>query len=226
MKTIVLCAVMLFTGSAFGQTILLDGVYLAKEGDLNLLLLAKNGYGSMITYQDGAYVSTKGGPYTFDGNSLNVAWEYDDENPVAVGTQTTYAAKLDQGVLEIEGIAFEKQAAKAQNLDGVWRITGRQDAAGEMHDIPRGDRKTIKILVDGYFQWIAINPATKGFYGTGGGKYSFAKGQYSEDIVFFSRDNSRVGASLSFQGEIKDGQWHHSGLSSKGDPIYEVWSVD
>ena len=208
MKTIALFAVMLFAGSALGQAILLDGVYLAKQGDINMLLLAKNGYGSMITYKDDAYLSTKGGPYTFDGTSLNVTWEYDDENSAAVGTQTTYPASFANGALHIEGVAFTK------NADGA------------INSIPRGDRKTIKILVDGYFQWIAINPATKGFYGTGGGKYSFVNRQYTENIVFFSRDNSRVGAKLNFQGEIKDGAWHHSGLSSKGDPIYEVWSVD
>lgn len=226
MKTIALFAVMLFAGSALGQAILLDGVYLAKQGDINMLLLAKNGYGSMITYKDDAYLSTKGGPYTFDGTSLNVTWEYDDENSAAVGTQTTYPASFANGALHIEGVAFKKQAAKEQGLDAVWRITGRQNAEGAINSIPRGDRKTIKILVDGYFQWIAINPATKGFYGTGGGKYSFVNRQYTENIVFFSRDNSRVGAKLNFQGEIKDGAWHHSGLSSKGDPIYEVWSVD
>jgi hypothetical protein len=49
-------------------------------------------------------------------------------------------------------------------------------------------------------------------------------GKYTENILFFSRDNSRVGAQLTFDGKIEDGNWHHSGLSSKGDPIYEIWS--
>lgn len=226
MKILVFFAAILTAISSFGQSIRLDGVYLARQGDINMLLLAKNGYGSMITYKDDTYLSTKGGPFTFDGTSLHVTWEYDDENSATVGTQASYTTKWDKGTLEIEGIAFKKQAAKVQQLDGVWRITGRQNAEGTMNNIPRGDRKTIKILVDGYFQWIAINPANKGFYGTGGGTYSFVNGKYTENIVFFSRDNSRVGATLNFEGAIKDGAWHHSGLSSKGDPIYEVWSVD
>lgn len=74
------------------------------------------------------------------------------------------------------------------------------------------------------FQWAAINPETKEFFGTGGGTYTFVNGKYTENIEFFSRDNSRVGASLSFKGEVKDGQWHHSGNSSTGNPIYEIWS--
>jgi len=82
----------------------------------------------------------------------------------------------------------------------------------------------LKILSGTRFQWVAINIKTGEFSGTGGGTYSFAHNQYTENIEFFSRDNERVGAQLTFDGKIEDGQWHHSGLSSKGDPIYEIWS--
>jgi len=43
-------------------------------------------------------------------------------------------------------------------------------------------------------------------------------------LLFFSGDGSRVGASLSFDYEIIENEWHHSGLSSKGKPIHEIWS--
>ena len=49
-------------------------------------------------------------------------------------------------------------------------------------------------------------------------------GKYTEQIEYFSRDNSKVGASLSFEGKLVDDHWHHSGLSSTGNQIYEVWS--
>jgi hypothetical protein len=62
------------------------------------------------------------------------------------------------------------------------------------------------------------------FFGTGGGQYNFKDGTYTEHIEFFSRDATRVGASLSFKAEINKGEWHHSGLSSKGEKIHEVWS--
>ncbi len=87
-----------------------------------------------------------------------------------------------------------------------------------------GPRKTMKILSGTRFQWIAYNTATKEFMGTGGGTYTTIDGKYTENIGFFSRDDSRVGASLEFNYELKDGDWHHSGFSSKGNPIYEVWS--
>ncbi len=86
-------------------------------------------------------------------------------------------------------------------------------------------RKTMKILSGTRFQWIAYNVETKEFMGTGGGTYTTTNGKYTENIDFFSRDNSRVGASLEFDFEIKGNDWHHKGFSSKGDPMHEIWSL-
>jgi hypothetical protein len=82
----------------------------------------------------------------------------------------------------------------------------------------------VKILSGTRFQWIAINTHTKEFFGTGGGAYTFQGGTYTENIAFFSRDSSRVGASLRFNGKVEKDGWHHSGLSSSGDKIYEIWN--
>ena len=83
----------------------------------------------------------------------------------------------------------------------------------------------MKILSGTRFQWIAFNTETKEFMGTGGGTYSTVDGKYTENIDFFSRDNSRVGASLEFDYELNGDEWHHKGLSNKGDPIYEIWNL-
>lgn len=203
----------------------LHGAYLAKDGNINHLWLFVDGYSSYIQYEDNKYISTWGGPFSTEANGIQVKVEYNDANPAEVGTEKNTDAQFNAQNITMGNLTFQKQKTKKQDLDGLWRITGRMEKE-KMSTIPRGDRKTIKILVDGYFQWIAINPAEKGFYGTGGGTYSFKGKKYTENILFFSRDNSRVGASLSFDGEIKDGAWHHSGLSSKGDPIHEIWSRD
>lgn len=95
-----------------------------------------------------------------------------------------------------------------------WVITGRQ-RNGEMNKVTPGDRRTIKILSGGRFQWVAFNSATGDFSGTGGGTYSAVNGIYTENITFFSRDNSRVGAELSFEFAVKNGDWHHSGKAQR-----------
>jgi hypothetical protein len=88
-----------------------------------------------------------------------------------------------------------------------------------------GARRTMKILSGTRFQWIAYNVETKQFFGTGGGTYSTVDGKYTENIDFFSRDQSRVGMSLEFTFAIDDeGGWRHSGKSSKGDTIDEIWT--
>lgn len=209
--------------TAHAQPKQLTGAFTAREGTNNHLWLFVDGYASHTVFQDDKYIGTKGGPFVFDGGTIVIRTEYNDLSPDSVGLDMKIAATLKPQVLLLNNLKYDKKPSKSQDLDALWRITGRQ-SEGKISQIQRSDRKTIKILVDGFFQWVAINPAVKGFYGSGGGHYSFSNSKYSEHILFFSRDNSRVGAQLDFQGELKQGHWHHSGKSSKGDPIYEIWS--
>ncbi len=82
----------------------------------------------------------------------------------------------------------------------------------------------MKYLQDGRFQWIAYDTNGLQFKGTGGGKYTSIDGIYTENIEYFSKDNTRVGARLEFNYEIKGDDWHHTGKNSKGAPMYEIWS--
>lgn len=219
----VITSLCLCTLLSFGQSTI-QGAFLFQEGTNTKLWLFIDGYCSLTNYQKDKYISTQGGPFTYSEGNLEVDVEYSDKNSDLVGTSISMDVSLEKGnLIDASGNVWIAQDGSAQKLDGNWRITGRQQD-GKHSTIPRGDRKTIKLLVGEYFQWIAINPAEKGFYGTGGGRHSFKNGKYTERILFFSRDNSRVGAELSFTGEIKDGQWQHSGLSSKGDPIFEIWT--
>lgn len=125
-------------------------------------------------------------------------------------------------VKEVE--IWERISSEENALTGNWVITGRK-RDGELQTMTPGDRRTIKILAGDRFQWVAFNSETREFFGSGGGTYTAEDGTYIEEIDFFSRDNNRVGAELDFEYEVKDDQWHHSGKSSKGDPIYEIWSA-
>lgn len=115
-------------------------------------------------------------------------------------------------------------AGKPGALAGAWLITGRVTDKG-LQTITPGARKTMKILSGTRFQWIAYNSETKEFFGTGGGIYTSVGGRYAETIEFFSRDSSRVGMTLEFNFALPEGNWRHSGKSSKGDPIDEVWTL-
>jgi hypothetical protein len=99
-----------------------------------------------------------------------------------------------------------------------------EDGETQLRDT-NGPKKTMKLLSGTRFQWIAYNTETKQFLGTGGGTYTSIDGEYIENIEYFSKDDSKAGLSLKYNYELIDHQWHQSGLSSKGYPIHEIWSV-
>ena len=183
------------------------------------------------TYYDaetGAFVGTNGGSWQLEGNQLSETVEFDTQNPDRVGTTGVFEIELSENELRAtdRDVVWKRiDNGTPGDLAGAWLISGRmRNGELQKRDTNR-PRKTMKILSGTRFQWIAYNTETKEFMGTGGGTYTTINGKYTENIEFFSRDDKRVGASLEFDYERKDGDWHHSGLSSKGQPIYEVWSL-
>ena len=173
---------------------------------------------------------TEGGSFTMDGDKMTYLTEFNSADTAKINTTVVYTVTRKDKVLTLRGEDRElvwMLVDDAENVPmaGTWHITGRaKDGTGEMMDIHQtGTRKTLKILSGTRFQWAAIDPAVKGFYGTGGGTYDIKNDKYTEHIEFFSRDNYRVGNDLTFNWALKDGKWDHAGKSSKGDPIHEIW---
>ncbi len=173
------------------------------------------------------YLGTFGGKYTFKDGTLIQTIEFNTRNPERVGTEVKETAVLAKDGKSLSvGTATLVRVDDGQpgQLSGAWLITGRINDKGEVRRSTPGARRTMKILSGTRFQWIAYNVDTKEFFGTGGGTYSTVNGKYTENIAFFSRDNTRVGASLSFDFSLVEGEWQHKGLSSKGEPIHEIWT--
>jgi hypothetical protein len=194
------------------------------------VLLFADGYFTHTSYNknDRRFVQTRGGTYTVEGDKLKVTYEFDTKEKDGIGQTKTYTMSLQSNRMTADLTGRQEAWTRLDDgtagLAGSWRITGRQQDGKLVQIHQTGTRKTVKILSGTRFQWAAIDPGTKQFMGTGGGTYTFENGKYTEHIEFFSRDSSRVGSSLSFDGRLENGDWHHSGLSSRGDPIYEVWS--
>lgn len=111
-----------------------------------------------------------------------------------------------------------------QDLDGAWLFATRGPDTGQERRGEESTRKTLKLLMDNTFQWIAYDTESFKFSGTGGGTYTAKNGIYKEEIEFFSKDNTRVGAQLEFSYKLEGDDWHHTGKNSKGEPMYEIWS--
>lgn len=197
--------------------------------DTYAVVIFMNGY-QVATWYDpvsGEFISTNGGQYSFDGTTITEVVEFHSDNQDRVGDTVSFQVILTENEL---GIVGRDDALKRLDdgtpgeLSGAWLFSGRKrDGEISRRDINL-PRKTMKLLSGTRFQWIAYNTATKQFMATGGGTYSTEDGKYTENIEFFSRDSSRVGASLAFEFTLKDGDWHHFGKNSRGEPLYEFWS--
>ncbi len=205
--------------------------FTSKEGEsLKNVVIFSDGYQVLSTFnaKTGAFVNCNGGTWSYADTIITEEVEFDSDRPHRIGTTVSFKVHVtDSTLTKVNGnIKFTRiDNGTPGALQGAWLMSGRvKDGALQKRDVNK-PRKTMKILSGTRFQWIAYNTETKQFMGTGGGTYTTKEGVYTENIKFFSKDSTRVGASLNFNFKRIDGDWQHTGKSSKGKPIHEIWSL-
>lgn len=198
------------------------------DDDVTVVQIFADGFFSSAYYTSdpNTFVGTIGGRWSISADTLTKMYEFNTFDSTLVNQSEAF--KLN---LSVDSLSFNVNKEKWTLIDdgypgilkGAWLMAGRK-SDGRILRRDEGPRKTMKILSGTRFQWIAYHTETTKFSGSGGGTYTTSNGKYVENIAFFSRDSSRVGASLNFTFELVDDEWHHIGLSSKGDPIHEVWA--
>ena len=232
-KTCMLALTLIFFGTGndlFAQ--LSSGVYIATEmsGDKTLKhkLAVNDSYLVHTVYSEdpSEFMYTHGGFYKASQEGIKVNLEFNSQFKKDGVKELDLVAKSMENkiILGPNQLEFIKVEAAGQDLDGHWLFATRGPDTGQERRDDSNARKTLKVLGHGSFQWIAYNTESFEFFGTGGGSFTSADGAYVENIKFFSRDNSRVGARLEFKYEMKGNDWHHTGLNSRGEPMYEIWS--
>ena len=228
---------MVYCGWLFGLSLYAQpqpGVYRATEnttgGTRNHLLFLSSNYLIHTAYESNPahFLGTSGGFYEMNEDSLQISLEFDADFAHLENTKFAWSYGYSDGKLILNGnedLPYIQEPQLEQALDGAWLFATRGPDTGQERRGDQSPRKTLKMLMDGYFQWIAYNSETFEFFGTGGGRYAAVEGNYIEMIQFFSRDDSRVGAELNFNFERMGNDWHHTGLNSKGEPLYEIWSI-
>lgn len=210
-----------------------ESSFIDGNGNQSMLtMIVADDFMSMAAYNEktGAFIATLGGRWNADANNFNLTYEYDSSDSTQVGTTVAMPYTLTGNVLVFnqDKVWTRVDDTTPGALAGAWEIIGRK-RDGVMQDLSyrrTSPRKTMKILSGSRFQWIAFDLEKKQFRATGGGEYTTNEnGLYVEKITFFSRDASRAGSSLSFDYLLFKGDWVHKGLSSKGNPIHEVWSL-
>jgi hypothetical protein len=230
MKHILTTTLVFISLLTFGQVP--KGAWKSQEptGSASTLIVADN-YMVIASYSVGNkyFERTEGGPFTMSGDQMTYTPEFNSADTAKVGIPIVFTVTVKDDILTLryEESMVWMRVDDATNVPmaGAWHITERaKDGTGELVKIHQeGTRKTLKLLSGTRFQWFAIDPAVKGFYATGGGTYTAKNGKYTEKIQFFSKDNNRVGSSLSFNFKLDNGRWDHSGKSSEGKPIHEIW---
>ena len=166
----------------------------------------------------GEFKFTRGGYYSGKKN-LDVTFEFN----------SNFKNDSINKMLYTNTKKWKKVSSPKQKLQGKWLMAGRVTDEGEKRRDLNRSRKTMKILMDGFFQWIAFDISNFRFFGSGGGSYNTEyeknpeKGGYTEKIQFFSRDNNKVGLILPFEYDRRGEDWYHKGLNSKGGALHEIW---
>jgi len=231
MKKLFLFLMVLFSLSAISQSVIgaWERDHVSENGDkLKSVVIFADGYQSISIFksESGEFVYSNGGTWSLNGDIMTEKVEFDTGNPERVGSEVSFKVIVDERTLTVPENNRKWDRIDDGNpgeLQGAWLMGGRvRDGNKQMRETS-GPRKTMKILSGKRFQWIAYNTESKRFMGTGGGTYSTIDGIYTENIEFFSRDNSKAGLSLEFNFTIENNEWNHSGYSSKGDPMHEIW---
>lgn len=203
----------------------------SENGDkLRSVVIFADGYQVISVYDanTGKFISSNGGTWRLDSDTMTEKVEFDTVTPDRVGSEVSFKVEITNSTIQIVDSPMKLTRiddGTPGGLQGAWLMSGRvRDGKTQTRDTNR-PRKTMKILSGTRFQWIAYNTETKQFMGTGGGTYTTINGEYTENIEFFSKDDKKAGLSLKFNYNLVDGNWNHSGFSSKGDPIHEIWSV-
>ena len=206
-----------------------DGV----EAPQTSILLLMDGYLFITDYSMDKkhFEGSIGAVYQQQGDEVNYDIEFSTYDTDMVGDKVNTKVRIEGNQMfwkqnfngKDSDFVFERVDNGVGDLAGAWRITDRM-RNGQMTAMRQGSRKTIKMITGTRFQWAAYDPATKRFSGTGGGTIELKDGEYTENIEFFSRNKDRVGVRLTFDYKVDGNKWDHSGMSSSGNPIREIWT--
>ena len=226
-------AVMLFFSSLKSKNITVkdfEGAWGYGSPDKRTVLINSATAFAVATYDlpGKKFISTYGGRWRLEGNTIVRIIEWDSAKPENVGTEIKLPVQLSGESLSIKPTHEEFTRidnGKPGELAGAWIINGRyNNDTFTRSAIVFQSRRTMKILSGTRFQWIAYDIDSKKFLNSGGGTYTTDNGKYTETIEFFTKGPEAVGRSLDFEYSFNQNDWRHRGKSSTGGVVDENWT--
>ncbi|MCU0471193.1 MAG: hypothetical protein MUF58_21650 [Arcicella sp.] len=158
-----------------------------------------------------------------DKSPIGGAWQSKD----AAGNTITMICSDNYLMFAVYDLAQQKYVRSGGGSYQLSDIAGKK-VISYKRDFNTEDSSVVGLTVANVYtlndkDLVLTDGDTHQFFGSGGGTYTVKDGKYTETIEFFSRDNKRVGASLTFDCVLNGKDWTHAGQSTTGTRVHEIW---
>jgi len=208
----------------------LKGPWVREEKDVKTLVLITDQLISVAVYneKEKQFLYTWGGTYVLHNSQLQVQYEWSSNDSNLVNTSSAIDFDIKRNKLSLgETLSgLEKGVTNhSGDLQGAWIISGNYiDGVAKKRANPFLPRRTMKLIVGDYFQWVSYNVVSKKFFDAGGGKQSHGNGQYNEEIEYFTKTPASIGKKMNYTYSISGDDWRHTGQKSTGGQLDECWT--
>ena len=210
----------------------LQGPWGKEENGVKTLVLITDSLISVAAYNENEkqFLYTWGGTYVMQDGQIRLQYEWHSKDSNLVNTISFFSLQFQKRSTQLN-IGNELKGLrtlgknKSGELQGAWIISGNYtDGVVRKRPNPFYPRRTMKIIVGDYFQWVSYNVVNKKFFDAGGGKQSHGNGQYSEQIAYFTKTAASVGKQLLYTYALNGDDWRHTGQKSTGGLLDECWT--
>jgi len=220
----------LLRSPTFQNGLAIQGAWVNEANGIKTLVLITDQLISVAVYneKEKQFLYTWGGTYVLYNSQLQVQYEWSSNDSNLVNTSSAIDFDIKRNKLSLgETLSgLEKGVTNhSGDLQGAWIISGNYiDGVAKKRANPFLPRRTMKLIVGDYFQWVSYNVVSKKFFDAGGGKQSHGNGQYNEEIEYFTKTPASIGKKMNYTYSISGDDWRHTGQKSTGGQLDECWT--
>lgn len=179
----------------------------------------------VLWIKEGILTGLHGGTVSYDGKTLI-------ENPHYGKEGGNFPGKTFKFDVQRQGDAFtQKGIAGSGHFEGLnekWNKVGDSShpIEGTWSRLMDNGRVMTKIIVDNFWQWIVVDPATTFVTASLGGTYSYDGNTYIETthFKFGEAENWKLGQQWKAAAELKGGDLLFHGQNNEGEAFTETWA--
>jgi hypothetical protein len=178
----------------------------------------------VLAIKDGILQWMHGGSVSYDGKILIEKPHYSTKGNNFPGQTLSFNVERKGDHFDQKGIPG---SGSFEQLSEKWNKIGDSEDSIEgswVRELDNG-RIMVKVIVDNFWQWVAVNPATTEVTASLGGSYSLEDDVYTETTHFRSKDNANweLGSQWQVEAKVGNGKLHFTGKNQNGNDFVETW---